>query len=159
MSARTVLGGVRLDPGADQPQLWFVAEVHDGEDARTVFPITRDDRLVLFADPTRAKKVAQSEDEGMLLVDVAHTMHCIESGNVDPEGLVFESIILLLDLLRAVDQEIPTATLASLLAAAEAIGDDADRCRAFADDADASGAAADAVLWCVGAIAVLTSVA
>jgi hypothetical protein len=155
-TSQRLLGGVRFDPEATTPQLWFMADTSIDDDGdRVIDPILRDGRLVVFADPGGAPMSgAAAEVEPDVLIDVAHALYSIESDVADPDGLVFESLMMLVRLVDAVGQTMPQPKLSAVVAAAEAMRADGP---AGLDDGVRSRAI-DGVLWAVGAVAVLTTV-
>jgi hypothetical protein len=150
-----------MDPEAEGPQFYTLI----GSQGEYERPITKDDRVLLFRNPGDALKALMVSDNGFsdvrpvpteleLLCDISEALYIANQENEDADGLLFELIAVFDDLLRAVKLNVPPEYTAVLAALAERLGENAE----FASFLEESGltreSLEDALLWCVGAVAV-----
>jgi len=158
------LVGFRLDPEAPKPQFYTLIG-SEGEGER---PITRQERILFFRKPEDALKALKASDNGFsdmrsapveleLLCDVSEALYVANQMKEDADGLLFEMIAVFDDLLRAVKLGVPAEYSKVLGAVATRLGESPE----FASFLRESGATRekleDALLWCVGAVAVKSS--
>jgi hypothetical protein len=156
--------GFRMDPGAEGPQFYTLIGA-EGEDER---PITRGDRVLFFRKPGDALKALGACDNGFreirpvpteleLLCDISGALYVANAETEDADGVLFELIAVFDDLLRAVKLNVPAEYTAVLRAVAERLGENPE----FASLLEESGLKReqleDALMWCVGAVAVKSS--
>jgi hypothetical protein len=154
-----VLVAFRLDGRHDGPQFYTVLAV-GGDNER---PITSEDRLVFFTRPELAAKALRLDpalakvgavpQEVETFCDVAEALHLVNSQNSDPDGVVLDCLMIFDDLVRATHLHMPDRYqgLLTELTARLAEGDPIGRIftgQFLRDHVE------DALLWCVGAIAV-----
>jgi hypothetical protein len=154
-----VLLGIRLDAQHDGPQLYTVLAV-GGENER---PLIADGHLLFFPRPDLAAKALPldascsklgpppADIEGFC--DIAEALHLINSEEADPDGVVLDCLLVFDDLVRATRLHMPDRYqgLLTELAARLTEGDSLGKIfsnRALREHVE------DALLWCVGAIAV-----
>lgn len=158
--------GLRLDPTAEGPQLFALIEQSEGG-SRT---IAANGRILLFSTPAlagRALQLSEADDlpgtiatsapmpnQVDVLCDVAQSLFLVNSQTVDSEGVLFDCIDCLDDLLRATGLNVPANYIAIFNALAERL----ERSPEFGSILEEQGidreSVEDAIMWCVGAIAV-----
>lgn len=156
--------GFRVDPESEGPQFYTLIG-SEGEGER---PITRGDRILFFRRPAEALTALTASDNGFsdvrpvpseleLLCDVSEALYVANQRDADEDGLLFELIAVFDDLLRAVKLNVPGEYSAVLGAMATRLGESPE----FASFLTTSGVTRekleDALLWCVGAVAVKSS--
>jgi hypothetical protein len=156
--------GFRMDPAAEGPQFYTLIG-SEGEGER---PITRGDRILFFRTPQLALKALQSSDNGFadiakapqeleLLCDVSEALHVANQKAEDADGLLFEMIAVLDDLLRAIRMTVPAEYAAVLAAVAERL-ESAQEFASYLERKKISrDKLEDALLWCLGALAAKSS--
>jgi len=154
-----VLVGLRLDPQHDGPQFYTLLAV-GGDNER---PITANGQLLFFARPDLASaalpldpdlsKLGPAPHEMETFCDVAQTLHLVNSQDTDPEGVILECLLIFDDLVRATRLHMPERYQGMLTELAARLTEratlrDIFRSHALREHVE------DALLWCVGAIAV-----
>lgn len=153
--------GFRLDPGSDGPQFYTLFLLESDNDR----PLVSEGRVVFFARPNQAEEALKVSDNGMgrfgpapkdleILCDVAQALHIANAQDADTDGTLLECIALFDDLIRAAQINIPAQYMGVLSALSERLGSNPE----FATLLAASGldreTVEDALMWCVGAVAV-----
>jgi hypothetical protein len=150
-----------LDPDQSDPVLYGL--VLEGEVDQ---PLMLADRLVLFRDPSRAATILQQFGSSMkadkidvskpfFWCDVAQTLHLLQAGGIDEDACVLGAVNALLDLVRATGLKMPAVTKAALHSIADYCTMNKDLTKYLEEEGDySSDALVDAMLWCVGAVAV-----
>lgn len=163
-SRELYLIGFRMDPGAEGPQFYTLMGSEDGNQR----PITRDGRVLLFRRPGDALKALFASDNGFgevrpvpteleLLCDIGEALHVANQETEDGDGLLFELIAVFDDLLRAVKLNVPAEYTAVLAAVAGRLGESTEFASFLTENGLKRETLEDALLWCVGAVAVKSS--
>jgi hypothetical protein len=154
-----VLVGLRLDPRHDGPEFYTLLAVC-GDNER---PIVTENRILFFARPELAgkalaldpdlSKMGPAPQEMETFCDIAQTLHLVNSQNADPEGVILECLLIFDDLVRATRLHMPDRYQGMLTELAARLTErsplrDIFRNHALREHVE------DALLWCVGAIAV-----
>jgi hypothetical protein len=154
-----VLLGIRLDAQHDGPQLYTVLAV-GGENER---PLVCGGHLLFFPHPGLAAKALPfdascanlgpppTEIEGFC--DVAEALHLISSQDADPDGVVLDCLLVFDDLVRATRLHMPDRYQGLLTELAARLTEGTPLGKIFSNRALREHVE-DALLWCVGAIAV-----
>jgi hypothetical protein len=161
--------GLRLDPSAEGPQLFTLIE--QGEDGGRT--ITANGRILLFSSPAlvaRALQLAEDASAASLpdasaasvpmpkqmdvLCDVAESLFLVNSQSDDADGVLVDCMACLDDLLRATGLNVPANYIAVFNALAERLERNAEFGSFLAEQGIDRETVEDAILWCVGAIAV-----
>jgi hypothetical protein len=154
-----VLVGLRLDPQYDGPQFYTLLAV-GGDNER---PITTDGHIIFFARPELAAK-ALARDPALATLgaapqdmetfcDVAQTLHLVNAQDADPEGVILECLLIFDDLVRATRLHMPDRYQGLLTELAARLTERAPLRNIFHNHALREHVE-DALLWCIGAIAV-----
>jgi hypothetical protein len=154
-----VLVGLRLDPRHDGPQFYTVLAV-GGDNER---PITAGNRILFFMRPELASKAMALDPELSKLgpapqemdtfCDVAQTLHLVNSQDADSEGVILECLLIFDDLVRATRLHMPDRYQGMLTELAARLTERAALRDIFRNHTLREHVE-DALLWCVGAIAV-----
>lgn len=164
LSRELYLVGFRVDPSAEGPQFYTLI----GSEGDSERPITKDDRILFFRRPADALKALTASDNGFndlrpapteleLLCDIGEALHVANQQNEDGDGLLFELIAVFDDLLRAVKLTVPPEYTAVLAAVAERLEESKEFASFLAKRGLTREKLEDALLWCVGAVAVKSS--
>jgi hypothetical protein len=156
--------GFRMDPAAEGPQFYTLI----GSEGESERPITCGDRVLFFRKPTAAGKALAASDNGFrdvrpvpaeleLLCDVGEALHVANQEEEDGDGLLFELIAVFDDLLRAVKLTPPAEHSAVLAAVAGRLSESQEFASFLAASELTREKLEDALLWCVGAVAVKSS--
>jgi hypothetical protein len=156
--------GFRLDPATEDPQFYTLI----GSEGEEELPITRGDRVLFFRKPKDASRALAACDNGFrhvrpvpseleLLCDIAGAMHVANQEDEDADGLLFEVIAVLDDVLRAVKLTPPAQFTQVLSGVAERLTEAQEFASYLAGTETARERLEDALLWCVGAIMVKSS--
>lgn len=159
------LVGFRLDPAAEEPQMYSVLALY-GENDR---PATEGGRVLVFADPGLAGAAVERADNGVkdvgdvptemaLICDVAGALHIINSQDVDEDGAVLDVISCFDDLIRAVQINVPAQYMSVLSALTERLNEQDEFGTWLAEQGVDRETVEDAIMWCVGAVAVKSKV-
>jgi hypothetical protein len=161
LSRELYLIGFRLDPSAEGPQFYTLI----GSEGDSERPIAKDDRILFFRHPSDALKALNASDNGFgdlrpvpteleLLCDIGEALYVANQESEDGDGLLFELIGVFDDLLRAVKLTVPPEYTQVLAALAERLGECPEFASFLAENGLTREKLEDALLWCVGAIAV-----
>lgn len=151
---------IGLDPEHAGPELYGL--VYEGA---TDAPLMVGDRIALFTDRGRARELLAAHgaraadvvdvDGPFFVCDVAQTLHLLSAGGRDVRGAVVKTVNVLLDLVAATGVAMDGRRRAALGAIADYCTTHDDVTRYLEEDGDyASRELVDAVLWCVGVVAV-----
>jgi hypothetical protein len=153
-----VLVGFRLDGEHDGPQFYTVLAV-GGDNER---PITAEGRLLFFPHPGSAAKalaldpdmakLGQAPQEIETFCDVAEALHLINSQNADPDGVILDCLLVFDDLVRATKLHMPDRYQGMLTELAARLTERAQLREIFSSNSLREHVE-DALLWCVGAVA------
>jgi hypothetical protein len=156
---------IGLDPDKATPDLYtlvFVGE-HD-------VPLMADSKIVFFTDPQKgaallaahgAAHVADHVDieKPTMWCDVAQALHYLDAGGIDADSSVLNAVNALLDLVRATGIAFTERRKKALYAIADYCTFRQDLTAYLEVEGDySSRELVDAVLWCVGAIVVKSTV-
>lgn len=155
------LVGFRLDPGAEGPQLYTLFVLESENDR----PLARQNRVIFFADPRRANEAAKLADNDFarfpvipdeieILCDVAQALYIANSEDEDRDGILLECIALFDDLIRAAQINVPAQYMAALSAVSERLSTTPEFASMLAETGLDRETLEDALMWCVGAVAV-----
>jgi hypothetical protein len=152
---------IGLDPDKTVPDLY--GAIHQGEpDA----PLMVDGRIVFFTDPERASALIRQygaawANEPMevskptLWCDVAQALHYLSVGGIDTSASVVDAVNVLLDLVKAAGTKMVDNRRRALHSIADYCTTSKDITKYLEEVGDhSSRELVDAVLWCVGAVAV-----
>ncbi len=159
------IAGFRVDPAADEPQLYTVMALF-GENDR---PATESGRVLMCSDPTLASALVERADNGLKTVgavpeevsfvcDVAGALHIINSQDSDEDGVVLDLISIFDDLVRSVQINVPAQYMAVLSAVAERLNETDEFGKWLEENGMDRETVEDAIMWCVGAVAVKATV-
>jgi hypothetical protein len=160
-SRELYLIGFRLDPAAEGPQFYTIIG-SEGEGER---PITHGDRILFFRQPEDGLKALASSDNGFsdispapteleLLCDVSEALYVAHQQEEDSDGLLFEMIAVFDDLLRAIQLTVPLEYASLLATVAERLEESQELGSFLKQNSISREKLEDALLWCVGAIAI-----
>jgi hypothetical protein len=156
--------GFRLDPGAEQPQFYTLM----GDEGESERPITREGRILFFRHPKDARKALKESDNGFadlarvphemeMLCDVSSALYVANAEESDEEGVLFELIAVFDDLLRAIRMNVPEEHAGLLGAVAQRLAQNPEFVSVLESRKATRDKLEDALLWCVGAVAVKSS--
>jgi hypothetical protein len=154
------LVGFRIDPAAEGPQ-FYTLFAFGGDNERPI--TTMGDRVVFFMRPELAAKALEIGDLTMqalgeipedldMLCDVAETMYLVNSEDSDADKILVDCLEILDDLVRATRLSMPPIYLEALSELMEHL----QRTHLYGEflrDHGSRERIEDALLWCVGAIA------
>ena len=154
------LAGFRLDGDKDYPEFYCLVLEAD-KDA----PLMVNGRIALFLDRERAEEIILHYGAGLQYdwadvdnvfyrCDIASALHVLSVGAYDDTRVIIEVVNLLLDLIRCVTVPTPVRFKEVLYRAADHFTFSKDVCGFFAAQGGDRDEVINAVLWCVGAIAV-----
>ncbi len=155
------LVGFRLDPDTEGPQLYTVFVLESENDR----PLTRESRILFFADPSRASQAVQLADNDFarfpvipseleILCDVAQALYIANAEDEDKDGVLLECIALFDDLIRAARINVPAQYMAALSAVSERLSTTPEFASMLAETGLDRETVEDALMWCVGAVTV-----
>jgi hypothetical protein len=158
------LVGFRLDPAHEGPQ-FFTMFVLESENDR---PLTRGGRVLLFRDKSRAPEALKLSDNDMerlgpapkemeIFCDVAEALHVANAMEQDSDGVLLECIALFDDLIRATRINVPANYMSVLSALSERLATTPEFASMLAETGIDRETIEDALMWCVGAVAVKSS--
>jgi hypothetical protein len=159
--AALYLVGFRLDPAIEGPQFYTVF-VLEGDNER---PCAENGRVVFFIDPTHAAQALARSDAAMqalgepptqleMLCDIAEALHLANSADTDADGMLLDCIACLDDLVRAAQINAPAEYMGVLSALSERLMEDPNFAPWLEDQGLDRERIEDALMWCVGAVAV-----
>ncbi|MGA2370658.1 MAG: hypothetical protein ACLPPV_05340 [Candidatus Korobacteraceae bacterium] len=154
-----VLVGLRLDGDHDGPQFYTLLAV-GGDNER---PITAGGRLLFFTHPELGAKALRLDpdlaklgpapQEVETFCDVAEALHLINSQDMDPDGVILDCLLVFDDLVRATKLHMPDRYQGLLTELTARLTERAQLRDIFSSNYLREHVE-DALLWCVGAIAV-----
>ncbi len=155
------LVGFRLDPDAEGPQ-FYTLFVLESENDR---PLIANGRVVFFAEPKRAAEALELAENDMsrlgpapieleVFCDVAEALHIANSQDADTDGILLETIALFDDLVRAISINVPAQYMSVLSALSERLANTPEFATMLAETGLDRETIEDALMWCVGAVAV-----
>ena len=156
---------ISLDPDKPDPVLYGL--VLEGEQDQ---PLLLNDRILFFRDASRAPEIIQVYGAHLqadkvdvarpfFWCDVAQTLYLLQAGGADNDACVLGAVNALLDLVKATGIKMPAEPKAALHSIADYCTMNKDLTKYLEEEGDYSGEAlTDAVLWCVGAITVKSTV-
>jgi hypothetical protein len=156
--------GFRMDPAMEGPQFYTLI----GSEGDCERPITRGGRVLFFRGPALAAKALAASDNGFcevrpvpaeleLLCDVGEALHVANQEEEDGDGLLFELIAVFDDLLREVKLTPPAEYSTALAGVSGRLGESTEFASYLAGSGLTREKLEDALLWCVGAVAVKSS--
>ncbi len=159
------LVGFRLDPGAEGPQ-FYTLFVLESENDR---PLAREGRILFFTDRRRAAAavgLADNDfarfhaipDELEILCDVAQALYIANAESEDKDGVLLECIALFDDLIRAAQINVPAQYMAALSAVSERLATTPEFASMLAETGLDRETLEDALMWCVGAVTVKSTI-
>lgn len=156
-----ILVAFRLDPSHDGPQFYTLLAV-GGENER---PPMADGRILFFAQPELAAKVAALDpslsglgapaQQVESVCDVSEALYLVNSQDSDPDGVILDCLLILDDLVRATRLNMPERYQSLLTELAARLTEHRPLGKIFSNRSLREHVE-DALLWCVGAIAVKT---
>ncbi len=158
------LVGFRLDPAAEGPQ-FYTLMVLESENDR---PLALERGVLFFSDPKRgadALKLAENDftrfgkapTELEILCDVAQALYIANAETEDKDGVLLECIAIFDDLIRATQINVPAQYMAVLSALSERLSLNSEFASMLAQTGLDRETLEDALMWCVGAVAVKAS--
>lgn len=155
------LVGFRLDPGAETAQFYTLFVLESDNDR----PLVQENRVLFFTDPARAHAALQLSDNDMarlgaapkeveILCDIAQALYIANAQDEDTDGVLLETIALLDDLIRAAQINVPAIYMATLSALSERLSTSPEFATMLAKAGVDRETIEDAIMWCVGAVAV-----
>ena len=155
------LVGFRLDPDAEGPQ-FYTLFVLESENDR---PLLANGRVVFFAQRSQSgsaltladndvSRLAPAPTELEILCDVAEALHIANALDADTDGTLLETIALFDDLIRAISINVPAQYMSVLSALSERLTTNPEFATMLAETGLDRETIEDALMWCVGAVAV-----
>jgi hypothetical protein len=155
------LVGFRLDPETEGPQFYTLFVLESDNDR----PLVSNGRVVFFARPEQASAALKLSTNDMarlgpapreleIFCDVADALHIANSQDEDVDGVLLEAIALFDDLIRAIQINVPAQYMSVLSALSERLAADPEFATMLADTGLDRETIEDAIMWCVGAVAV-----
>jgi len=155
------LVGFRLDAAAEDPQFYTVF-VLEGDNER---PCTENGRILFFTDPADAAKALDRSDAAMrslgqapteleMLCDIADALYIANAADNDEDGMLLDCIACLDDLVRAAEINAPAEYMGVLSALSERLMEDSNFGPWLLEQGVDRERIEDALMWCVGAVAV-----
>ena len=155
------LVGFRIDPDAEGAQ-FYTLFVLESENDR---PLVANGRVVFFSEPTQASAALALADNDMsrlgpapreleILCDVAQSLHISNALDSDTDGILLETIALFDDLIRAIEINVSAQYMSVLSALSERLGANPEFAAMLAEAGLDRETLEDALMWCVGAVAV-----
>lgn len=159
------LVGFRLDPAVEGPQIYALFVLESENDR----PAARDHRILFFSDPRRAPDALKLADNDFarfpvipteleILCDVAQALYIANAQNEDKDGVLLECIALFDDLIRATQINVPAQYMAVLSAVSERLASDHEFATMLAETGLDRETLEDALMWCVGAVTVKSTI-
>ncbi len=158
------LVGFRLDPAHEGPQFYTLFAL-EGDNER---PATASGRVLFFVDASSAAKALARSDNGLkklgaapaeveMICDVAHALHLANAGSEDSDGVLMDTIACLDDLVRAARLNVPAEYMGVLSGLVERLQDNTNYGEWLEEQGIDRERLEDALIWCVGAVAVKSS--
>lgn len=158
-----MLVGFRVDASHDGPQFYTLLAV-GGRNER---PLVAGGRIIFFSHPDLAGKVLTLDESLSRLgpvpheietyCDLAEALYLVNSQNADPNRIILDCLLVLDDLVRASQLNMPERYQSILTELAARLTEGNELGRIFSNDSLRQHVE-DALLWCVGAIAVKAKV-
>jgi hypothetical protein len=156
--------GFRLDPASEGADFYTLM----GDQGESERPIMRSGRVLLFRKPLDGLKALMASDNGFsdvrpvpkeleLLCDISGALYVANAEAADSEGVLFETIAVFDDLLRAVELSVPEAYATVLSAVAGRLTENPEFENFLAERKLTRESLEDALMWCVGAVIVKSS--
>jgi len=157
--------GFRLNPASEGPQFYTLFAM-EGENDR---PLTRGGRILFFRSPAQSTRALSATDDETMrklgpapkeldaLCDVAHALFLANSAAEDEDGLLLEAIACLDDLVRATRLNVPAEYMSVLSALSERLMQTSEFGTWMTEQGLDRERLEDAIMWCVGAVAVKAS--
>jgi len=118
----------------------------------------KDAALALAKSDNDMKRLGQPPTELALFCDVAEVLHLVNAKQEDPDGLILECIGCFDDLVRAAKVNVPAEYMSLLSAMSERLMESNEFGSFLADKGLDREKLEDALMWCVGAVAVKATV-
>jgi hypothetical protein len=158
------LVGFRLDPSTADPRLFTLIAMNGDNDR----PAMEKDRVLFFGDPTLGPVALARSDNGLQLLgpaptelaficDIAAALHTVNALPDDEHGIVDEVISSFDTLVRATKINVPAQYMSVLSALAERLNEDSEFATWLAAQGVDRETIEDAIIWCVGAVVVKTT--
>jgi len=159
------LVGFRLNPASEGPQFYTLFAM-EGENDR---PLTRGGRILFFRSPAQASRALSTTDDDAMrklgpapkeldaLCDIAQALFLSNTAAEDEDGVLLESIACLDDLVRATHLNVPAEYMSVLSALSERLVQSSEFGTWMAEQGLDRERLEDAIMWCVGAVAVKSS--
>jgi hypothetical protein len=156
--------GFRVDPAEEAPQFYTLI----GDEGESERPIMRGGRILLFRRPADGPRALMASDNGFsdvrpvpaeleLLCDVSGALYVANAEKTDADGVLFEMIAVCDDLLRAVKLNVPPEYTSVLSAVADRLAENPEFASLLERQKLSREKLEDALMWCVGAVAVKSS--
>jgi hypothetical protein len=153
--------GFRLDPESEGPQFYTLFVLESDNDR----PLVCEGRVVFFARPEQANAALKLSNNDMarlgpapkeleIFCDIADSLHIVNSQNEDTDGVLLETIALFDDLIRATQINVPAQYMSVLSALSERLVSIPEFATMLAETGLDRETIEDALMWCVGAVAV-----
>ncbi|HYE26111.1 MAG TPA: hypothetical protein VEG32_13025 [Clostridia bacterium] len=158
------LVGFRLDPGAEGPQFYTLFAL-EGENER---PLRTNGRVLFFSRPEDAARALSASDNDMqrlgpppqeleMLVDVAQALYLANSAASDTDGVLLDVIGCFDDLVRSAGINAPAEYMSVLGGLSERLVSNPEFATWLTEQGIDRERIEDAIMWCVGAVAVKSS--
>ncbi len=155
------LVGFRLDPEIEGPQ-FYTLFVLESENDR---PLIANGRVLFFAALSSAAEALALADNDMsrlgpapseleMFCDIAEALHIANAQDADSDGVLLETIALFDDLVRAIHINVPAQYMSVLSALSERLATTPEFATMLAETGLDRETIEDALMWCVGAVAV-----
>jgi hypothetical protein len=156
---------ISLDPDKSDPELYGL--ILEGVDDT---PLLLNDRILFFRDAGRAEEILRTYGTHLAAdkvdvakpffwCDVAQALHLLQSAGIDDDACVLGAVNSLLDLVKATGLQIPAEAKAGLHSIANYCTMNKDLTKYMEEEGDySSESLTDAVLWCIGAVAIKSTV-
>ena len=155
------LVGFRIDPDASGPQ-FYTLFVLESENDR---PLVANGRVVFFTKPSSAAEALKLSDNDMsrlgpasheleIFCDIAEALHIANAQDTDTDGTLLETIALFDDLIRSIEINVPAQYMSVLSALSERLATNPEFATMLAETGLDRETIEDALMWCVGAVAV-----
>jgi hypothetical protein len=155
------LVGFRIDPATEGPQFYTIF-VLEGDNER---PSTENGRVLFFVDPADGAKALERSDAKMramgeaptqleMLCDIADALHIANTAESDADGILLDCIACLDDLVRAAEINAPAEYMGVLSVLSERLMENPNFGPWLIEQGVDRERIEDALMWCVGAVAV-----
>lgn len=156
---------ISLDPDKSDPELYGL--ILEGVDDQ---PLLLNERILLFRDASRAEEILRTHGAHLeanrvdvakpfFWCDVAQTLYLLQAGGIDNDACVLGAVNVLLDLVKFTGLQVALETKAALHSIANYCTMNKDISKYIEEEGDyPSETLTDAILWCVGAVTVKSTV-